>query len=144
VDEIYHHALKLLRRRDYTISQLREKMEIKFGEVPAEIIETLLQHRYLDDARYAVNLVAKRRHCHPSAVREELLRAGVSGEIIEESILNGDWLTLRDALRAKMKGWNLHAPVHQREASRLFRALARLGFPEDEIREELELIHEQQ
>jgi SOS response regulatory protein OraA/RecX len=144
VDEIYHHALKLLRRRDYTIFQLREKVAIKFGEVPPEIMEALLQRRYLDDGRYAANLVAKRRHCHPSAVREELLRAGVSGEIIEESISNCDWPTLRDALRAKMKGWNLHAPLHNREASRLFRALARLGFPEDEIREELELIHEQQ
>jgi SOS response regulatory protein OraA/RecX len=144
VDEIYHHALKLLRRRDYTISQLRQKMELRFGEVPQEIIETLLKNRYLDDARYAVNLAARRRNCHPSAVREELLRAGVSPEIIEESISNGDWPSLRDALRAKMKGWNLHAPVHNRDASRLFRALARLGFPEDEIREELELIHEQQ
>jgi len=143
VDEIYHHALKLLRRRDYTISQLRQKMEAKFGVVPHEVLETLLEHRYLDDVRYAANVVARRRHSHPSSVGEELASAGISREVIEAALSKGDWLSLPDVLRAKMRSWNLHAPIHNREASRLFRALARLGFPEDEIREELERIHEQ-
>ena len=144
MDEIYHHALKLLRRRDYTTSQLRHKIEAKFGVVPNEVIESLSEHRYLDDVRYAANLVARRRHCHPSRVREELANAEVSPEIIEAAISKGDWLSLPDALRNKMMDWNLHAPIHNREASRLFRALARSGFPEDEIREELDRIHEQQ
>jgi SOS response regulatory protein OraA/RecX len=144
VDEIYHHAVKLLRRRDYTISQLRDKLEVKFGEVPGEILERLLEHRYLDDSRYAANLVARRRNYHPSAIREELFRAGVSVEISEIAISNGDWHGLPESLGAKMKGWNLHAPIHNREASRLFRALARLGFPEDEIQEELDKIRGQQ
>ena len=144
MDEIYHHALKLLRRRDYTISQLRNKIEKKFGVVPDELIQALSEHRYLDDARYAANLVARRRHCHPSNVRNELSDAGVSGEIIEDALSSGDWVSLQDALRARLKLWNLHAPLNSRNASRLFRALARLGFPEDEIREELERILEQQ
>ena len=32
MNEIYHHALKLLRRKDYTKQQLLEKLEAKFGK----------------------------------------------------------------------------------------------------------------
>src|SRR5205823_14237375 len=109
-----------------------------------EIIETLLKKRFLDDARYAGNLVAKRRDCDPSLVREELLRAGVSPEITEQALATKHWPSLQDVLRAKMNDLKLHAPIHQKEAARLYRALARLGFPEDNIREELDQLHEQQ
>jgi SOS response regulatory protein OraA/RecX len=144
VDEIYHHALKLLRRRDYTVAQLREKLDSKFGEVPNETIDTLLKKRFLDDARYAGNFVLKRQDFHPSLVREELLNAGVSTETIEQALSLYDWPSLRHVVRTKMIGWKLQAPIHRKEINRLYRALARLGYPEDEIREELEQFHEQE
>jgi hypothetical protein len=37
----------------------------------------------------------------------------------------------------------LRAPLEKREAARLFRLLSRMGYPEDDIREELEQLHEQ-
>jgi SOS response regulatory protein OraA/RecX len=143
VDEIYHQALKLLRRRDYTVAQLREKLASKFGEVPKETIETLQKKRFLDDARYAGNFVAKRRDFHPSFVREELLNTGVSPEIAEQALSVNDWPSLQHVVRAKMIDFKMQVPIHRREAGRLYRALARLGYPEDEIREELEQLHEQ-
>jgi len=144
VDEIYHQALKLLRRRDYTIAQLRERLENRFGKIPDETIEALLKKRFLDDLRFAGNFVDKRRDCHPSLVREELIRAGVSPEIAEQALSNVPWPSLQDILRAKMNDWKFETPVPRKESARLFRALARLGYPEDEIREELEQLHEQQ
>jgi SOS response regulatory protein OraA/RecX len=144
VDEIYHQALKLLRRRDYTVAQLRERLASRFGDVPDETIEKLVQKRFLDDTRFASNFVSKRSDRHPSLVREELLRAGISSEIIEQSLASNHWPSLQDVLRAKMVDWNFQAPIRRREASRLFRALAGLGYPEDEIREELDQLHEQQ
>jgi SOS response regulatory protein OraA/RecX len=143
VDEIYHQALKLLRRRDYTVAQLRERLESKFGEVSGETIDTLQKKRFLDDARYAGNFVMKRRDSHPSLVREELLNSGVSPEIVEQAISVNDWPSLQHVVRTKMIDWKLQAPIHRKEANRLYRALARLGYPEDEIREELEQLHEQ-
>jgi SOS response regulatory protein OraA/RecX len=142
VDEIYHQALKLLRRRDYTVAQLREKLESKFGEVPKETIDLLQKKRFLDDARYAGNFVMKRRDFHPSLVRDELLNSGVSPEIIEQALSVHDWPSLQHVVRAKMIDWKLQSPIHRKEASRLYRALAHLGYPEDEIREELEQLHE--
>lgn len=143
MDEIYHQALKLLRRRDYTVAQLREKLESRFGEVPKETIDMLLKKRFLDDVRYAGNFVMKRRDSHPSLVRDELLNSGVSPEIVEQALSVNDWPSLQHVVRAKLIDWKLQAPIHRKEANRLYRTLARLGYPEEEIREELEQLHEQ-
>jgi SOS response regulatory protein OraA/RecX len=132
-----------LKRRDFTIAQLREKLAGKFSEVPEEVIEKLQKKRFLDDARYAENFVLKRRDFHPDLVREELLNSGVSSEIVEQALSANDWPSLRQVVRAKIVDWKLQVPIHRKEVSRLYRALARLGYPEDEIREELEQLHEQ-
>lgn len=144
MDEIYHQALKLLRRRDYTVFQLRKKLERKFREVPKEIIDMLQKKHFLDDARYAGNLVMKRRDFHVSLVRDELLNSGVPPEIIEHALSEHDWPSLQHMVRAKMIDWKLQSPIQRKDANRLYRVLARLGYPEDEIREELEQLPEQE
>jgi SOS response regulatory protein OraA/RecX len=143
VDEIYHYALKALQRRDYTEKQLREKLETKFGEAPTAVISQLLAKRFLDDRRYADNFVRKHADSHPDHVGNLLEAAGVGRETIAEAVSAVNWPSVRDVLKAKMIDWRFHAPLQRREATRLFRALARLGYSEDEIREELEQFHEQ-
>jgi SOS response regulatory protein OraA/RecX len=85
----------------------------------------------------------KRRDSHPSLVRDELLNSGVSPEIVEQALSVNDWPSLQHVVRAKLIDWKLQAPIHRKEANRLYRTLARLGYPEEEIREELEQLHEQ-
>jgi SOS response regulatory protein OraA/RecX len=143
VDEIYHHALKLLRRRDYTEKQLREKLEDKFEDVPSEVFSMLRAKRFLDDRRYAENFVAKHLDAHPTRVRELLGEAGISRETIELAVAAVNWPSLRDVLKAKMLDWRFVPPLERRDAARLFRALNRLGYSDDELREELEQLHEQ-
>ena len=143
MDKIYHHALKVLQRRDFTEKQLREKLESKFGDVPAEVFSLLLSKRFLDDRRYADNFVVKHADSHPDRVKELLEEAGVRRETIYLAVSAIKWPSLRDVLKAKMSDWRLHAPLQRRDAARLFRALSRLGYSEDEIQEELEQLHEQ-
>lgn len=143
MNEIYHHALKLLRRRDYTQQQLRQRLEAKFGIVPDEVPAQLLAKRFLDDRRYADNFIAKHPEAHPDRVREDLQEAGVDAGITEQAIASVDWPSLQGVLKAKMADWRLSPPLQRRDVARLFRVLSRLGYPEDEIREELEQLHEQ-
>jgi SOS response regulatory protein OraA/RecX len=143
VDGIYHHALKLLRRRDYTEKQLRGKLEDKFGDVPAEVFARLRARRFLDDRRYAENFVAKHADTHPARVRELLEEAGVPRESIDLAVSSVNWPSLRDVLKAKMLDWRFAPPLERRDVARLFRALSRLGYSDDELREELEQLHEQ-
>ena len=141
--EIFNHAVKLLAGRDYSVAKLREKLEARHGEVPESVIQQLIAKKFLNDRRFAENFVASRRNRGTARLREELLARGISAELVDEILSGTDWPSLRDALAAKMVGWKLRVPLQPRDAARLFRALARLGYEEDAIREEIDLLHEQ-
>jgi SOS response regulatory protein OraA/RecX len=143
MDEIYAYALKLLRARDYTVARLRLKLETRFGEVPQAVFDLLLQKNFLNDRRFAENHVNRRRDRGAAVLREELLARGISLALVDETVSGAGWPSLREALTAKMNVWKLRAPVQSRDAARLFRALHRLGYEEDAIREEIEQLHEQ-
>jgi SOS response regulatory protein OraA/RecX len=142
MDEIYLHALKLLKGRDYTVANLRGKLEAKFGSVPQEVIDQLIQKKFLSDRRFAENYVARRKNRGASVLREELAARGVPDGLADEILSRAVWPSLKDALAAKMNDWNLRAPLQSRDAARLFRALVRLGYEEGAIREEIEQLGE--
>jgi SOS response regulatory protein OraA/RecX len=144
VDEIYAYALKLLKARDYSIAGLRGKLAAKFDEAPESVIEVLRRKNFLNDRRFAENYARKHKKRGRPALLEELLALGVAEDIAGETLDQTQWPSLHDAAAAKMKGWKLRTPLQSRDAARLFRALIRLGYDEDAIREEIESIHEQQ
>jgi regulatory protein len=138
VDQIYLAALKLLRTRDHTVASLRQKLEGKFGVVPEEVIEQLLKRNFLNDRRFAENYVSRRKNRGLGALREDLIIRGVAVNIVDETLSHVDSPSLQEAMAAKIKDWKLRAPLQPRDAARLFRALLRLGYDEDAIREEIE------
>jgi len=143
VNEIYIYALKLLKKRDHTISELRKKLEANFQTIPAGLIDQLTKKNFLNDRRVAENYVQKRRDRAPRVLRDELIARGVAEDLVDEVLARADWPSLREALTAKMNDWKLRTPFQSREAARLFRALLRLGYEEDAIREEIEQKNEQ-
>src|SRR6516162_5629988 len=138
MDEIYSYALKLLRGRDYTVSILTQKLKAKFGAVPPEVIEQLLKKKFLNDRRFTENYVAKRKDRGAPQLLDELMARGIPAELADEIVSGTDWPSLQEALAAKIKVWDLREPLHQRDAGRLCRALLRLGYDEDAVREEIE------
>ena len=143
MNDIYSHALKLLSGRDYTIESLRRKLEARFGTVPDDVIDLLVQKGYLNDRRYAEIYVARRKRYGPARLREELRNRGVPEEITHDVISQLDLPSLKDALKATMTDWKLRPPLSSRDAARLFRALSRLEYDEDAIREEIKQFHDQ-
>jgi regulatory protein len=142
VNDIYLYALKLLRKRDHTVRELREKIEVRFDEAPNEIIDRLIQKNFLNDRRFAENYVARRQDRGRALLREELTNRGVASDLIDQILSKTEWPSLQEALADKMNGWKLGAPLQSRDATRLFRALLRLGYDEDAIREEIEQLRE--
>ena len=140
VNEIYAYALKLLKGRDYSVAGLQTKLQAKFGATAEPIIDQLLRKNFLNDRRFAHNYVEKRKEKGSAQLREELVARGITAELADEILSQADWPSLHEALNAKMRDWKLRAPLQQRDAARLFRALQRLGFDEDAIREEIELL----
>ncbi len=143
VDEIYAHALKLLRMRDHTIAGLQKKLQAKFGSVPQSVLDLLIQKKFLDDKRFAENYIARRKDRGASLLRQELVDKGVKPELADEILSNAEFPSLKQATAAKMVDWKLRVPLESRDAARLFRALVRLGYDEDAIREEIENLEQQ-
>ena len=143
MNEIYIYALKLLKKRDYTVSELCKKLEGNFHTIPAGLIDQLTEKNFLSDRRFAENYVRKRINRGPRALRDELLARGVAEDLVDEILKQADWPSLREVLTAKMNDWKLRAPLQSRDAARLYRALVRLGYDEDTIREEIEETNEQ-
>ena len=142
-EEILQYAVKLLSVRDYTIKELHQRLTSKFGEIPDDAIRTLIAKRFLNDRRYAENYIAKRKARGAVRLRDELVAKGIDPDLADEMLGLTDWPSLHEALAAKMVDWNLRAPLQPRDAARLFRALARLGYEEDAIREVIAQLHEQ-
>ncbi|HEX4998930.1 MAG TPA: regulatory protein RecX [Terriglobia bacterium] len=145
MDEIYLKALKLLAARDHTAAELAAKLRARFHADPASAIDALKRQGAINDRRFAENFIARRTTMSAARLREELTRRGVDVEIVEAAIgqTAENRPSLKDVLTATMMDRNIQAPFSSRDAARLARALARLGYPEDEIREELERFHEQ-
>ena len=143
MNEVYFYALKLLSKRDYSVHDLRKKIEVKFQDVPDDVIAQLISKNFLNDRRFAENYVMRRKDRGRTALREDLIARGIAPELGDAILAQTDWPSLRDALTAKMNDWKLRAPLQSRDAARLFRALLRLGYDEDAIREEIEYLHEQ-
>ena len=136
--DILTYALKLLAQRDYSVARLRDKLIAKFGNVPDTTIERLISKRYLNDRRFSENHIARRKKRGKLQLKHELLAYGISEETADEVLSSTEWLSLTDALKAKMEVWHLRAPLQPGDVARLFRAMARLGYEEDAIREEIE------
>lgn len=93
----------LLAQRDYTCARLREKL-LGYGfeeEVADEVIGSLREARYLDDARYARSFIeAHRGDRSRLRIRIDLEDRGVPSDIISEALReeleeNGDAAEIR-------------------------------------------------
>ena len=93
----------LLAQRDYTCSRLREKL-LRGGyeeEIADEVIGSLREARYLDDARYARSFIeAHRGDRSRLRIRKDLEDRGVPSDIISEALReeleeNGDAAEIR-------------------------------------------------
>jgi SOS response regulatory protein OraA/RecX len=144
MDDMYHHALKLLSMRDYTAAQLRAKLDKKFGSVDEAVIADLIKRKFLNDRRFVRNFIDRKATTSLEYLRDQLLERGVEKSIVAEELEKTERPSLREVVNATMIDCKLRAPLRPREAARLFRALIRLGYQEDAIREELEPFHEQQ
>ena len=141
-DSVYTHAVKLLAGRDYSVSKLRDKLVKRFADQRAsdieEIISRLRSERYLDDRRFAENFVEIHIDRGRLRLETELASRGIDPSVAGTILDRQEWPTLATVLKSKMKSLKLEPPVEMREAARLFRALQRLGYDEEEVRAELE------
>jgi len=133
-------AAALLARRDYSSAGLRQRLVSQGFDALAvqQVLEELIERRYLDDERYAAQYVsyhAGRGH-GPRRIGRDLAAEGLSEELIAAALASiEDWCALARELRIRRFG--LAAPASWPEQARQARFLLYRGFSNDHIRSAL-------
>jgi regulatory protein len=135
---LYDYAVGALGRRMRTVAELKRLMRQRCGKQPdaADLIERVVlrlkDQKYLNDSSYAAAYSTYRKDNEKFGrlrVITELKAKGVHGDVIEKSVTaayagTNEEKLARDFLRRK----RLKRPASQKDAARIFRALARAGF----------------
>jgi regulatory protein len=135
---LYEYAVGALGRKMRTVAELKRLMRQRVarqenGEALMEtVVARLKDQKYLNDSQYAASYAGYRKDNEKFGrlrVVSELKAKGVHGDVIEKTVAaayqdTDEEKLARDFLRRK----RLKKPANEKEAARIFRALARAGF----------------
>lgn len=143
--QLYAVALRALMRRAHSIHQMRQLLERRAEDKAyvRPVLERLKQHKYLDDARYALDYArshAQTRRQGRFRIARDLRARGLPDRHIELA-LEAVFQELDEGalVRARLKRrlTQTHGPLDERKLASLYRSLLRAGFATDVIRAEL-------
>ncbi|MGD6739386.1 regulatory protein RecX (plasmid) [Photobacterium leiognathi subsp. mandapamensis] len=129
-DQLYDLAVGLLAKRDYSSGDIRRHLS-KHGEntLVEQVMDKLLSHHYLDDARLAEREISKQiSKLHGlSRIKQELRQKGLDSLIIEQALedIDVDWFEL--CLKAKEKKFGDRLAADHAEKAKMVRYLQYRG-----------------
>ena len=136
---LYEYAIGALSRKMRSVAELKRLMRERVrGQEDAEVLVEavvikLKEQKYLNDSAYAAAYSANRRDNERFGrlrVITDLKQKGVHGEVIEAAVGAAyDEVNEEKLARAYLQRKRMKKPATQRDAARIFRALARAGFP---------------
>lgn len=143
--DLYTSALGALMRRAHSVHEMKEYLERRAAskDLVAPVLARLKEHKYLDDARYALEFVrlrAQSRRQGRFRIARELRARGVPDRHIEAALDTIFAETDESSLirsRLKRRLARLRGPIDQRKLASLYRSLLAAGFSSDAIRAEL-------
>jgi regulatory protein len=135
---LYEYAIGALGRRMRSVAELKRLLRQRVdsaagGEALVDaVVNRLKDQRYLNDAQYASAYSSYRRDNEKFGrlrVISDLKSRGVHGDVIEKAV-SGAYTEVNDEqlARAYLRRKRLQKPAGQKQAARIFRALARAGF----------------
>lgn len=144
--ELYACALRALMRRAHSIHEMKKYLGVRSedADMVKTVIARLREHRYIDDARYALDFArthAKQRRQGRFRIVRELRTRGVPDQHIEAALEavfeeTDEASLVRTRLQRRLA--HSRGPLDQRKIASLYGSLLRAGFSSDIIRAELQ------
>ncbi len=136
-DAAYEAGVRLLARREHASRELQRKLTARgFSEaVTREVLDRLVQERYLSDDRFTEAFV--RQRCEqgqgPLKIIAALGERGIDESLARHylSLQEVDWLT--QAREARRRRFGEAPPVDRKEWARQARFLASRGFSSEQV-----------
>jgi regulatory protein len=140
---LYDYAIGALGRHMRSVAELKRLLRQRVagqenGEALIEaVVERLKEQKYLSDTHFAEAYSSYRRENEKFGRRRvitDLKAKGVHGEVIEKAVQNAYAGVSEEKLaRQHLARKRMTKPRTQKDAARIFRALARAGFSNDVI-----------
>jgi regulatory protein len=138
-ESLYEYAVGALGRRMRTVAEIRRLMRTRVGDQPHGellvdvVVARLKQYKYLNDTSYAESYTRFRKENEKFGrmrVTQDLKAKGVHGDIIDSAVRSAyDEVNEEQLARDFLKRKRISKPADQKQAAKIFRALARAGFP---------------
>jgi regulatory protein len=138
-ESLYEYAVGALGRRMRTVAEIRRLMRTRVGDQPHGdllvdvVVARLKQYKYLNDTTYAESYTRFRKENEKFGrmrVTQDLKAKGVHGDIIDSAVRSAyDEVNEEQLARDFLKRKRISKPADRKQAAKIFRALARAGFP---------------
>lgn len=129
--ELRTRALGLLSRREYTVHELKARLEphaASPGELE-DLLHTLIEQGLLSDVRAAESIARSRARRQGSLrIEQELRRRGVDSQLLQETLAHTRVTELETARQVLLKKFPT-APASAEDRARQGRYLQNRGFP---------------
>lgn len=136
--ELWHRAISLLARREYSAKELADKLAaLAEPESVAEVLQQLISDGYQSDQRFTESFIRMRvgQGHGENRIRFDLQRKGIPAELIAECLemQEIDWFELAlDQYRRKYRGTAVAGDYKER--AKRMRFMSQRGFSMDQIR----------
>ena len=137
-NKCFNAAIKMLARREHSVSELTEKLSIKGFELKDinSAVQSLIEKNLQSDERYCEMLIRSRanKQSGPFKVRMELKQKGINEGLIERALqeCDCDWFeSARQAAEKKSANWREKDAEHK---AKLMRFLQGRGFDGEQVR----------
>lgn len=137
-DQLYDLAVGLLAKRDYASGEIRHHLSRQAdAQLVQLVMERLLSHHYLDDARLAEREISKQiSKLHGvSRIKQELRQKGLDSLVIEQALEDTDVDWFEICLKAKEKKFGDRLAADHAEKVKMVRYLQYRGHPMSAILE---------
>ena len=144
MNKALQYSLKILGKKDYTVHELRQKMQLhEFGlrEIN-EAIKVLIAKDFVNDERYAANYLRNHTSRGKVRIKFELIKRGIESDLIEQVLFTTNSANqLEQALEVAKSWWqrkNKPGVDQYKLKQQLMAKLSRQGFEYDIIRQTLD------
>jgi regulatory protein len=138
-ESLYEYAVGALGRRMRTVAEIKRLMRSRVGDQPhgdlliEVVVARLKQYKYLNDTMYAESYTRFRKENEKFGrlrVTQDLKAKGVHGDIVDSAVRSAyDDVNEEQLARDFLKRKRITKPENEKQAARVFRTLARAGFP---------------
>lgn len=130
-DQLYDFAVGLLAKRDYSSGEMRRSLfrQVNDGEIVNRVMNRLLSHHYLDDARLAEKEISKQlgKFHGLSRIKQDLRQKGLDPLVVEQVLEDTDVDWFEICLKAKEKKFGDSQSQDQKEKAKMIRYLQYRG-----------------